>query len=122
MSSKESKFTTPKKSYSEVVTPSKKERNNPFLLLSKETKYYTIHSYLSPAKDISMGKSTRPKDDPDDPDNIPSGPGGDNKGTNQTQEPNLHEILEELIPSIGTSTAKNPHEIIKGLSKSGITT
>ena len=85
MSSKESKFTTPKKTYAEVVTPSKEERNNPFLSLSKETKYYTIQSYLSPAKDTSMGKSTRVKDDPDAPDNVPSGPRGGNKGTNQTQ-------------------------------------
>ena len=38
-------------------------------------------------------------------------------------EPTLHQILETLIPDIEPSNIKsNPHEILRGLSRQGITT
>ena len=109
MSSEGNKTTTTKKTYAEVVTPSKKkERNNPFLSLSKDIECHTIPTYLSPRKNTSMGKYI--------PDKFSS------ESVGQDVEPTLHKKIEELIPSIATSTTKNPHEIIKGLKKSGITT
>ena len=62
MSSEGNKTTTTKKTYAEVVTPSKKkERNNPFLSLSKDITYLTIPSHLSPRKNTSMGKNVTNK-------------------------------------------------------------
>ena len=98
--------TTAKKSYSEAATPKKKktkERNNPFFSLSEQ------HISLLPS-----GRKMPKKP----PTNV--SPTGSIIGTQP--EPSLQEKLEELIQSVAAAPKNNPHEIMKGLNASGITT
>ena len=112
MSREDSKTTTGKKSYSEVVSPFKKKKkkkkatSNSFFSLSEESRY---PSSLPPRKTITMGKNVNV-----DATNV--------SPTGSQNEPSLHEKLEELIPSVATGTKNNPHEIILGLKASGTTT
>ena len=113
MSREDSKTTTGKKSYSEVVSPFKKKKkkkkatSNSFFSLSEESRY---PSSLPPRKTITMGK------------NVNVAAVTNVSPTGSQSEPSLHEKLEELIPSVADGTKKNPHEIIKGLNGSGTTT
>ena len=98
--------TTAKKSYSEAVSPKKKEKDegNPFFSLSE--RYTSL---------LPTGKKMTKKPAPQSV--SPTG------SVIATTEPTLTEKLEELIPDVArASKTKNPHEIVKGLAKSGVTT
>ena len=98
-------FLTPKKFA--VVTPSreKKEKqestslkSNSFYSLSKETKYHSFPTYLSPEGKMDSNI----KKEPDNP--SPS-----------RDEPSLHQVLELIVDEIDLSNTKKPHEIPLGL-------
>ena len=99
-----------------VVSPSKGERKgkgNPFLSLSETNKYHIIPSFSPQRKNITMTpKLVKVKDEPNLEKKIPPQPG----------EPTLHKTLGALISDINLSNKQNPHEILKGLSRQGITT
>ena len=92
-------FLTPKKFA--VVTPSreKKEKqestsleSNSFYSLSKETKYHSFPTYLSPEKKMDIKK------EPDNPN--PSGSTNNPNSSEPMDEPNLHQLLELLVDEI----------------------
>ena len=103
-----------------VVTPSKvkKVQRTPFLSLEDTTHYHTISPIIPLEDNITMApriakvkEETKPEAKPDK--KIPPDPG----------EPTLHQILENIIPDIEPSNIKsNPREILRGLSRQGITT
>ena len=96
--------TTAKKSYSKAASPKKKkEEINPFFSLSDR------HiSHLPVGR--KMSKKPLPKSV------SPSG-----SVTGAPKQPTLQEKLSELVPTIGTATGSQAHEIMRGLNKSHIT-
>ena len=100
-----------------VSPPSKRERKgegNTFLSLNETTKKYHTIPLSPPRKAITMTpRLVKVKDEPSVEKKIPPEPG----------EPTLQNTLATMVSDINISNPKNPpHEILKGLSRQGITT